>query len=187
MVAWVWLGERLGRLRWVGLAIGFVGVGLLAAPRADFWAGGSGLAVLASLAACVCYGTAASFARRYLTGISPLVIAAGSQLGAAAGLAIPTAIFWPSAAPGLRAWVSVGALALMCTALAYVLYFRLIERAGPSQALAVTFIAPLFAIIYGSAFLGEPITPRMLGCGVIIVSGTLLATGILGRRIRKRS
>jgi drug/metabolite transporter (DMT)-like permease len=119
VIAWAWLGERLGRLRWIGLTIGFVGVGLLAAPRADFGAGGSGLAVMAALAACVCYGTAASFARRYLTGISPLVIAAGSQLGAAAGLAIPTVVFWPSAAPGLRAWLSVGSLALMCTALAY--------------------------------------------------------------------
>jgi drug/metabolite transporter (DMT)-like permease len=68
----------------------------------------------------------------------------------------------------------------------YVLYFRLIERAGPSQALAVTFIAPLFAIIYGSAFLGEPITGRMLSCGVIIVGGTLLATGVIGRRARSR-
>lgn len=186
VIAWLWLGERLGRLRWLGLAVGFVGVGLLAAPRADFSAGGSGLAVLACLGACLCYGAAASFARRYLTGISPLVIAAGSQLGAAAGLALPTMLFWPAQPPGLRAWWSVGALVLLCTALAYVLYFRLIERAGPSRALAVTFIAPIFAVGYGSAFLGEPVTARMVACAVIIVGGTLLATGVVGPRIRRQ-
>ena len=70
---------------------------------------------------------------------------------------------------------------MLCTALAYILYFRLIERAGPSRALAVTFITPLFAVLYGSLFLNEAVTPWMLGCAVVIVGGTLLSTGLVTR------
>ena len=185
VVAWLWLGERLGRVRWAGLAIGFAGVVLLAAPRADFHAGGTGPAVLACLAACLCYGTAACFARRFLAGIAPLATAAGSQAGAALGLFLPMLLYWPAAMPGARAWASLGALSVFCTAVAYVLYFRLIERTGPSRALAVTFIAPVFAVGYGALFLGEAVNVRMLACAAVIVAGTLLVTGAVGRRRTK--
>ncbi len=68
---------------------------------------------------------------------------------------------------------------MLCTGIAYILYFRLIAHAGPSRALAVTFLAPVFAVFYGAVFLGEPITPWMLGCGAVIVCGTMLSTGLL--------
>ena len=182
LVAWVWLGERINRLRWLGLAMGFAGVALLA-WRAPAGMGASsahaGWAIAACLLASACYGMAASYARRYLTGIPPLATAAGSQLGASLGLALPTLLYWPAQMPGPRAWAAVAAIAVLCTGIAYILYFRLIAHAGPSRALAVTFLAPVFAVFYGAVFLGEAVTPWMLGCGAVIVCGTMLSTGLV--------
>lgn len=183
LVAWLWLGDRPGATRWLGTVIGFLGVALLAWDEASF-ATGSGWAVLACLGATLCYGIAASYAKRYLTGVPPLATATGSQLGAALALALPTVWFWPMRMPGLQAWAAIATMALLCTALAYVLYFRLIEKAGPSKALTVTFLTPVFALAYGSVFLGEPITPWMVGAGLVIVCGTLLSTGLVGLRRR---
>lgn len=182
LVAWLWLGERIQRQRWLGLGLGFIGVALLAwrAP------GGAGVksdmapwAIAACLAATTCYAIAASFARRYLTQVPPIASATGSQLGAALGLALPMIYSWPTATPGPRAWGGVLALAVLCTGLAYFLYFRLIAQAGASRALAVTFLAPVFAVVYGVVFLGESVTPWMLGCAAIILCGTMLSTGLL--------
>jgi drug/metabolite transporter (DMT)-like permease len=161
-----------------------VGVALLAWRAPAEVAGKSaqaGWAIAACLAASCCYGIAASYARRRLTGVPPIATATGSQLGAALALALPTLWFWPDKAPGWQAWAAVVAIALLCTAVAYILYFRLIAHAGPSRALAVTFITPLFAVLYGTLFLHEAVTLWMLGCAVIIVSGTLLSTGLVSR------
>ena len=185
VVAWLWLGERIGRLRSLGLALGFFGVALLA-WRAPGGAGGKSDLALWAVAACLgattCYALAASYARRYLMDIPPLATATGSQLGAALFLALPTALTWPEQMPGLRAWAAVGAIAVLCTGIAYILYFRLIVRVGPSRALAVTFLAPVFAVFYGVVFLSETVTLWMLGCALVIILGTLLSTGLLGTR-----
>ena len=183
LVAWVWLGDRITRLRWLGLALGFIGVALLAwrAPAGTgFKTGHAGWAMAACLAASTCYALAASFARRYLIGIPPLATATGSQIGATLGLALPTLWLWPAQTPGLRAWLAVLAIAVLCTGIAYILYFRLIAHAGPSRALAVTFLAPVFAVAYGALFLQEAVTPWMVGCGLVIVCGTMLSTGLIG-------
>lgn len=185
LVAWAWLGDRIGRLRWLGLGLGFLGVALLAwrAPAgAGVQGGHTGWAIAACLLASTCYAVAASYARRHLAGIPPLASATGSLLGAALGLALPTLLFWPAQMPGPRAWAAIVAIAVLCTGIAYILYFRLIAHAGPSRALAVTFLAPAFAVAYGAAFLGEAVTPWMLGCGAVIVCGTMLSTGLVGPR-----
>ena len=182
LVAWIWLGDRINRLRWLGLAIGFVGVALLAsrAPGgASFKSGMAPWAIAACLAATVCYAIAASFTRRFLTGVPPLATATGSQLGAALGLALPMLWLWPATTPGWQAWAAIGAMAVLCTGIAYILYFRLIAHAGPSRALAVTFLAPVFAVGYGSVFLGEPVTLWMALCAGIIVLGVMLSTGLI--------
>lgn len=184
VLAWLWLGDRLGGQRWLGLAIGFAGVALLASRGDSAAAGGRALPLAACLAACACYGIAASYARRHLAGTPPAVTAAGSLAGAALALAAPTAWFWPERTPGLQAWLAIAAMGVFCTALAYVLYFRLIARAGPSRALTVTFLTPVFALGYGALLLGEPVTPWTVGCGLVVLAGTLLSTGLLrlGRR-----
>jgi drug/metabolite transporter (DMT)-like permease len=183
VVAWLWLKDRPTGSRTLGLAVGFLGVALLAWDKASFRPDASGVApgwaVLACLGATICYAIAASATKRYLTGIPPLVTATGSQIGATLGLALPALWFWPAQMPGTQAWLAVIVVGILCTGVAYVLYFRLIEQTGPARALAVTFAVPVFALLYGAMFLGESVTPWMLLCGGIIVCGTALSTGLL--------
>jgi drug/metabolite transporter (DMT)-like permease len=186
LVAWLWLKDRPAGARILGLVIGFVGVAMLAWDGASFRPNASGIApawaVLACLLATVCYAIAASATKRFLTGLPPLVTATGSQLGAAAALIVPALLLWPATAPGGRAWLALAVLGLLCTGVAYILYFRLIEETGPARALAVTFLVPVFAIAYGLLFLHEQVTPWMLICGAVIVAGTALSTGLLKPR-----
>ena len=181
VVAWIWLKDRPNWSRTLGLAIGFAGVTALAWNKASFTsgAGATGLAVLACLTATLCYGIAASFAKKYLGGVVPLASATGSQIGAALLLAVPAALTMPAQMPSLRAWLAIGVLAALCTALAYILYFRIIEKAGPAKATTVTFVIPVFGIGYGAVFLSEAITHSMLVCGAVIILGTALSTGFL--------
>lgn len=183
LVAWWWLKDRPTGSRVLGLAIGFAGVALLAWDKASFKADNGGIApawaVLACLAATICYAIAASATKKHLAGLPALVTATGSQVGATLGLALPALWLWPAALPGAQAWLALLAVGVLCTGVAYILYFRLIEQAGPARALAVTFVVPVFALFYGSLFLGEQVTPWMVLCGVVIVCGTALSTGLL--------
>lgn len=183
LIAWLWFRDKLNASRLLGLVVGFTGVAMLAWDKASFKPDATGIApgwaVLACLLACVCYGLAASYTKRYLTGVPPLVIAAGSQVGATLGTALPAALMWPAHLPGHSAWLALLVAGVVCTGLAYILFFRLIERAGPQRALAVTFLVPVFAVFYGAVFLGEVVTPWMLLCAAVIVCGTALSTGFL--------
>ena len=194
VVAWLWLKDRPGRLRALGLLIGFVGVALLVlgksgvSPTIAPAAGTMGLTLLAMgacLLATLCYGLAASFTKRHLSGVHPMATAAGSQIGASLALAAPTIGFWPTHSVSPTAWWAVLALGLLCTALAYVLFFRIIETAGPAKALTVTFLVPVFALFYGVLFLSETITGWTLLCGAVILVGTGLSTGLIRRPERK--
>lgn len=186
LVAWIWLKDRPNGMRMLGLGIGFVGVAMLASGKADFKPDASGMAsgwaVVACLTATLCYGIAASFTKKYLSGLPPLVTATGSQVGATLGLALPAALTWPAVLPGVQAWAAVLVLGVLCTGVAYILYFKLIETAGPAKALSVTFLVPVFAVAYGAILLGESVTTWMLVCGAVIFAGTALSTGLLGRR-----
>lgn len=186
LVAWVWLKDRPHGLRILGLVIGFVGVALLAWDKASFKPNASGVAtgwaVLACLLACLCYGISASYTKRHLNGLPALVTATGSQLGATLGLALPTLWLWPQRMPGSTAWLALLAVGVLCTGVAYILFFRLIENVGPARSLTVTFVVPVFAMIYGAIFLNEAVSLWMLICGVIIVCGTALSANLLKLR-----
>lgn len=186
VIAWIWLKDRPSGWRIAGLLIGFAGVALLAWDKASFKpdasGSSSGWAVLAVLLACLCYGLSASVAKRYMGGLPSLVSATGSQVGAALALAPLALWFWPDHPVSWNAWLSVLALGVVCSGLAYILYFRLIERAGPARALSVTFAIPVFAVLYGVVLLGEIVTPWMMGCAVVIVLGTSLSTGLVAPR-----
>ena len=183
LVAWIWLKDRPTGSRVLGLALGFLGIALLAWDKASFRPGASGIApawaVLGCLAATTCYAIAASATKRYLSGLPPLVTATGSQVGAALALVLPALVWWPEQVPSARAWTALVVLGVLCTGVAYILYFRLIEQAGPAKALAVTFALPVFALVYGVLFLGEQVTPWMVGCGAVVIVGTALSTGLL--------
>ncbi len=173
VVAWIWLRDRPTGSRAAGLVIGFVGVALLAGGGAGIRASAdarlAGWSVAACLAACLCYGIAASFTKRHLGGIPSLVTATGSQIGATLALALPAWWDRPAQIPGLQAWGAIAVLGVACSGVAYVLYFRLIERSGPARALAVTFVIPVAAMSYGVIFLSEALTAWMVGCGAVIL------------------
>jgi drug/metabolite transporter (DMT)-like permease len=188
LIAWSWLGDRLSRLRVAGLAIGFAGVVWLAWDKASFKPGEHGVSAVVAIAACLaatlCYGFGANYAKRKLDQVPPLAVATGSQLSASAALALPALWLWPAAAPSSTAWASVVGLALHCTALAYLLYFRLIARLGAARAITVTFLIPVFGLIWGAVFLGEQLSPAMVfGCAVILL-GTALTTGVVKGLVR---
>lgn len=184
LVAWTWLGDRPGLSRSLGLAIGFGGIVLLASGQVGFKPDASGLspvwAVLACLGATTCYALAASFTKKHVPPLPSLVIATGSQIGATLALALPALWWHPAHLPGLQAWGALLALGVLCSGVAYILYFRLIERAGPARALTVTYLVPVFAVGYGVLLLGESVTLWMLMCGAIVMVGTSLASGLVG-------
>ena len=183
LVAWAWLGDRPSVSRSLGLAIGFGGIVLLAGAEVGFQSVEGGMspiwALLACLVATTSYALSASFTKKYVPPLPPLVTATGSQIGATLALALP-ALWWrPDHWPDLQGWAALLALAVLCTGVAYILYFRLIERAGPARALTVTFLIPVFAVVYGVLLLGESLTPWMLLCGAIVLVGTALASGLV--------
>jgi drug/metabolite transporter (DMT)-like permease len=179
-IAYLWLKDRLSPGRIAGLVAGFLGVVVLVWDKASFNQGGSGLAVLAALAGAIAYGVAANFTKRRLTGVNPLVIATGSQVGAAL-LLLPLAAWrWPAQAISWGSWLAVLVLGVASTGVGYILYFRLIANVGPTRAIAVTFLIPAFGMLFGVLFLSETVSAGMLaGCAVILI-GTALTTGLLG-------
>lgn len=135
--------------------------------------------MVAVLTATLSYGIAASYAKRRLGGLNALASSFGS-LAASTLLLVPLgALTWPAGPVSTKAWLAVVLFAVFCTAIAYIIYFRLIAAIGPARAIAVTFLIPAFAILWGALFLGEQLTGRMLVGALIVVAGTALATGVV--------
>lgn len=180
LIARLWLGEILTRPRIVGLMLGFTGIVVLLWRDLSFSGGGMGPGVLACLTASLSYGYAACYTTRYLKGVDPLAMAAGSVTAAAIALLPPAIFFWPSTPVPASAWAAALSLALLCTGLAYIIYYGLIDRVGATRSITVTFLVPLFGIFWGAVILHEPLGLRMLAGTTIVLLGTLLATGFIG-------
>lgn len=177
----LFFGDRVKLTRATGLVIGFAGVALLMSQ--DLRVDGGGLAIAAALLASLLYALSAHLTRRLLPGVPSLLVAAGSLVVSVALLAIPAALTWPSAMPSGAAWAATIALAVVGTALGYIVYFRLLERAGPTAAMAVTYLIPLFGMVWGALFLRESITAAMvMGCACIL-GGVAVTTGFLTRPV----
>ena len=190
LLAWLWLRDPPTRSRAIGLGIGLAGVLGLAwmnvGPGAGVKAGadrlGLTLAVGACLLATLFYGFSANFTKRHLAGVPSMALATGSQVSAALALAVPAWWWWPTTWPGAGAWAAVLSMGLLSSALAYVLYFRLIKNVGATGAASVTFLVPVFAIVWGALLLDEAVTPAMVAGGAVILFGTSLAIGLWPRR-----
>jgi drug/metabolite transporter (DMT)-like permease len=180
IVAAIWLKTPVTRRAAAGLALGVAGVGVLTAERmGDATLDGTlmrvALSFLAALAAPICYGVATTYIKRHALGASAFDNAHGS-LWFAAVLTAPLAFaFAPAAAPAPPQWAASLALGILCTGVAYLMHFRLISEIGPMRTLTVAYLIPLFGVIWGAVFLGEPITPALLGAGALILSGLYLA------------
>lgn len=178
LVAAVWLGERLTPRKIVGLLLGLVGVGVLVGWSPLALSGGVLLAVGASLLAGLCYAFGAIHARRAFAGVPPLELAVGQLLAAGLVLLPWAAAAAPDAAPSGRVALSVLALALLATAIAYLLFFGLLARVGPTKTNAVAFLIPGFGLLWGVLLLGEELTVGMtVGLALVVVS-VLLVTEV---------
>jgi len=181
LIAWLWLDERLNHSRIAGLLIGFAGVVVLVWDKISLRFDSAGIAVSAAILGSAFYGIAANFARKYLRQTNPPAVAAGSQIGAALVL-FPLALWlWPDNPVSMRAWIAVILMGIFSTGIAYLLYFRLIARVGPVKAITVTFLVPVFAVIWGVLLIDESLTQEMVVGSGIILTGTALATGLIGR------
>jgi drug/metabolite transporter (DMT)-like permease len=166
--------QRATGTRLAGIAVGFVGVALLVGAQT----GGQVVGAIAVLAASLCYAASALFAGKRARTIPPLHLAAG-QLGCGLLLMAPFGLLQlPDEAPPAKAVLAIVALGALGSALAYVLYFALIARAGASRAILVTYLVPGFALVYGAVFLDEKVTASAVAGLVLILAGTTLATGV---------
>lgn len=179
LVAWIWLRRVLQGGEILGLVIGFLGVILLVSGSLEWSMQGKTLGVLAAFSAPILYGVAANYTSEKLSHLSPLTIATFSQFSSAIVLLPFTIWFLPTQAISLHAWLSVIALAVFCTSLAYLLYFRLIAAIGSTRAITVTFLIPVFGMLWGLVFLEEQVSVSMLVGTSVILAGTALVNGFI--------
>jgi drug/metabolite transporter (DMT)-like permease len=190
IVAFLWLKDRLSGLRIAGLVIGFAGVVALVWNQMDVGTTSTGatvtpmttaLAAAAALGATLLYGISASYTKRNLTGVDSLAVATGTMTAATVML-LPFAVFWWPATPiSAQSWGAVIALGVACTGIAYMLFFQLIAATGPARTISVTFVIPIFGILWGALFLSEHVSPGMIKACATILVGTALATGVIKR------
>ena len=172
----LFFGLVAGRQLWIGLGVGFVGVALLLLGKLQDIGSAALLPILAGLAATACYGHAAHYARTGFAGMSPLALAFGSQLLATVWLAGPALAQWPAAMPSALALASVAVLGVVCTGIAYLVYFGLIARVGSTKATTVTYLAPVFGVGWGVGLLGEALGVEMLVGGAVVLLGVAIAS-----------
>ena len=178
VVAALWIGESLTPKKIAGLFMGIGGVAVLVGWTPISPSTIVLLSVGAMLVASLSYAIGGVYAKRTFAGIPALSMAIGQQLGASATLVPLAAVSFPKEMPSLAAILSVLVLSLLCTAAAYLLYFYLIENAGPTKTFTVTFLIPAFGLLFGVLFLGEPIGPgTFIGMGIIL-SSVALVTGV---------
>lgn len=171
LVSAAWLKERIAAPRAFGLVLGIVGVAVLVGWSPLAFTPAAVLSVVAMLTAALCYAVAAVYTRRHLATASAPTLAVGQQLSAAAWLALPALWYLPTEVPSPPALRSLIALAVLSTALAYLLYFYLIASVGPTRANSVTFLIPIFGMAWGAMFLNEAITGGMIaGLAFILIS-----------------
>ncbi len=175
LVGFLFFGERIGGRRAMALLVGFAGVVVLASGRI---AGMSvGAASLAGATASLLYGVGINLVRRHLTGLPPAAVACAT-LGAAALLTLPLALAtWPAQPVPVASWLSAAMLGVLCTGLAFVLYYRLIARIGASRASTVTYLIPLFGVGWAWWLLGEPLTWQMAVAGALILGSVAFSQG----------
>jgi drug/metabolite transporter (DMT)-like permease len=173
--AFVLYGERFSTRRVIGLVAGFCGVVVLASGKTS---GDSVLqAAIAGTLAASLYGVSANLIRRHLT-MLPASAVAAATLVAASVLLLPFALWaWPSNSIPFASWGSAIALGVLCTGAAYLIYYRLIFKIGAPRASTVTYLVPLFDVLWAWSLLGEPLTMTMLIAGALILGGVALNQG----------
>jgi drug/metabolite transporter (DMT)-like permease len=165
--------DRLTAVRWAGLLAGLAGVALLAVGSAT---GGDARSVGEVLIVALCYAIGPLIASRQLSDVPPIGMTAVCLAFAAVVYAPLAALRWPDAFPSGKVVAAIVTLAVLCTAVAFLIFFALIAEVGPARASVITYINPAVAVALGVTVLGEQLTPVMLGSFVLILGGSVLAT-----------
>lgn len=176
LIAAAWTRKAMAPRTVLGLVLGLAGVALLVGFDHVATQAGAGLAICAGLLAAFCYGIATTYAKS-AEAVEPFANAHGS-MWAAALMVLPALPFFPApASPGVGVMAAVLALGVLCSGVAFLLYFRLIHDVGATSALTVTFMIPVFGILWGYLFLGETIGWYTIAGSAIVIAGTALVTG----------
>jgi drug/metabolite transporter (DMT)-like permease len=173
LIAFLFYGEKIGRRRAIALVAGFVGVIVLASGKV----GGAsiGLPVAAGTTAAFLYGIGANLVKRQLAGLPATAVAAATLICAAL-MTAPFAIAqWPAHAVSAKSWAAVAALGVVCTGIAFVMYYRLIARIGAPRAATTTYLVPLFGVGWAWLLLDEPLTLAMAIAGALILGSVVLS------------
>lgn len=165
--------HRLGAIRSTGLAVGLTGVAVLAGPGLS---GGGAWPVAQVLLVATCYAIAPIIAARHLADVAALPLTASCLAFAALVYAVPAALSWPTEVPGTRVLVATALLAVVCTALAFVVFFALIREVGPTRAVVFTYVNPAVALAAGVIVLAEPLTLFNVAGLALVLIGSVLAT-----------
>jgi drug/metabolite transporter (DMT)-like permease len=176
----IWTRQPVKARTALGLVLGTVGVALLVGFDTVSDRPGAGVALVAALAAALCYSIASLYARS-AKAVAPFANAHGSMWSSALLVLPALAFFPPTGQPTVAVAGSVVALGVLCSGIAYLLYFRLIDEIGPTSALTVTFLNPVFGILWGALFLGEVVGWYTIAGSAIVLAGTALVTGFVPR------
>lgn len=178
-----WIKDILPKWRIAGLVIGFCGIVLLVWDELEInELLNTGLGLAAALAAPMSYGLSSTFTNRYLMGVKSIAVATGALLSATLAL-WPLAFFsWPEGDISQRSWGALLMLAILCTGVTYIIFYRLVMNAGPARASTVTLLIPVFGVLWGWMWLEEEVSGVILMATGIILLGTALATGIVGHK-----
>ena len=172
LVALIFFGESISPRRTLGLIAGFIGVVVLASGKTGgvrVWP-----AALAGTVGSMMYGCGANLVRRHLSGLPAGALAAATLICSATLIAPLAVATWPSAPIPWTSWASTVLLGVLCTGVAFVFYYRLIHRIGAPRASTVTYLIPLFGVLWAWLALGEPLTGTMAIAGALILGGVAL-------------
>jgi drug/metabolite transporter (DMT)-like permease len=171
LIAAMWMGERFTWRKGAGLLVGLAGVALLTGWDPSTAEVPPAWSVALTLGAAIFYGIAGVYAKKYTAGIPPRAQATGSQMASALMLLPPALLALPQSSPSLVVWANIVALAAFSSALAFMLYFRLIANIGPVKTVSVNYLTPLFGVAGGVVFLGEKLTANILLGALAIFAG----------------
>lgn len=178
----IWLGERFSWRKVLGLALGMLGVALLVGFGPIAATTEVLLAVLACISATACYALAGVYVKKSAAMLAPRALTVGSLIAASLVVMPFLPAPPPAAAFTWQVTLAVLGISLMCSAAAYLIYFRLIADVGPTRTFTVTFLIPVFGTLWGALFLDEPVGLSTLAGGAVIVIATALVLEVGKRR-----